>query len=351
VEGGTLKDRLSEAGVCSVQDAVTTVRQVLEGLQACHDQGIVHRDLKPANVLISSTGVKLADFGLAKATSDDEPTVTLPGALLGTPVYMPCEQLEGQTAGPPADVYAAGATLFEMLTGSPPHPCRELGGLLRAKRAAAWSPEISLPRLPGAIEQTLRRMLAPRSEDRPATAAALAELAGTDGTLVSSPEALAGRPESLAALADEELLSLAAGGEPAAIEVVVRRHQHRAWRIAQAMVDDPVEAEDLAQSAFVRILTALPRYRPTARFTTYLHGIVTRLAIDHLRKRRPRLGARVDEAPAPVSSLRAAASGRSRALPVAGPSTPAGVRPAVGRPGQSATGEPLSLPAHPPARA
>ncbi len=88
---------------------------------------------------------------------------------------------------------------------------------------------------------------------------------------------------------DEGLMGQVARGDMAAFGELVRRHQERAWRIAYHYVGDRAEAEDLAQEAFLRILSAAGGYRPSARFTTYLYRVVANLCLDHRRRKRPSL--------------------------------------------------------------
>jgi len=119
VDGDTLAKRIAR----SPQDpayAAGVAAQLARAVQYAHDRGVVHRDLKPANVLLTADGTaKVTDFGLAKFDEDSGQTQS--GQVLGTPSYMAPEQAEGRTdVGPPADVYALGAILYDLLTGRPP---------------------------------------------------------------------------------------------------------------------------------------------------------------------------------------------------------------------------------------
>jgi len=129
VEGPTLAERIAQ-GPVPMEEALTIARQIVEALEAAHDKGVVHRDLKPANVKVSPDGVvKVLDFGLAKALSDDvaqqdishSPTLSMAatkaGIILGTAAYMSPEQAKGKNADRRADVWAFGVVLYEMLTG------------------------------------------------------------------------------------------------------------------------------------------------------------------------------------------------------------------------------------------
>ncbi len=121
LEGQSLADRL-EAGPLPPAEAIATAIAVLSALDVLHRRWIVHRDLKPSNVFLSTHGVKLLDFGLARPVDAQllETTVlTLPGMLLGTPRYMSPEQARGLDLDARTDLFAVGALLFEMLSGRP----------------------------------------------------------------------------------------------------------------------------------------------------------------------------------------------------------------------------------------
>ena len=96
---------------------------------------------------------------------------------------------------------------------------------------------------------------------------------------------------------DEELMLAVARGDLEAFGELVRRHQRSAWNAAWRMLGDAAEAEDAAQDAFLKILDAAPRYRPTASFRTYLYRVITRLCLDRLEKKRPQYMDRLPAAP------------------------------------------------------
>ena len=121
LEGETLAERL-ERGLLPVNEAVNTAVQIAEALDAAHRKGVIHRDLKPSNVMLTPSGVKLLDFGLAKLRDGayDEAAelltrslqLTREGTVLGTLPYMAPEQVEGLDADARTDTYALGAVIF-----------------------------------------------------------------------------------------------------------------------------------------------------------------------------------------------------------------------------------------------
>ncbi len=165
-EGEDLSRRL-ERGPVPVEEALTLARQIAEGLEAAHKKGIVHRDLKPANVMLTEGGVKLLDFGLARAYEQDEasgdpetsPTITTamtrPGVILGTAAYMSPEQARGRAVGKQTDIWAFGAVVYEMLTGH-----RLFGGeTISDSIGAILHREPDWDRLPAEVPRPVRRLL------------------------------------------------------------------------------------------------------------------------------------------------------------------------------------------------
>ncbi len=119
IEGHTLRSEI-DRGPLKAMRAVAIATDIARALCAAHDAGVVHRDLKPENVLITVGGaVKVVDFGIAYADSVHT-RLTRPGDAVGTPAYMPPEQLIGGTTDARADIYALGVVLTEMLTGQHP---------------------------------------------------------------------------------------------------------------------------------------------------------------------------------------------------------------------------------------
>jgi predicted Ser/Thr protein kinase len=142
VEGQSLK------GPLPLEKAVEYAGQILDALDAAHRKGIVHRDLKPANILVTKHGIKLLDFGLARVvTGPADGTLTLAGAVMGTPGYMAPEQWEGKPGDARSDIYAFGCVLYEMMTGK----------LAAQERSAAEPP---------AIERVIKRCLEKDPDDR-----------------------------------------------------------------------------------------------------------------------------------------------------------------------------------------
>jgi len=170
--GDSLATRLAR-GPLPPDDAVALCAQVARGLAALHQSDLVHRDVKPANVLLTPDGqAKLGDLGLV--SGQDFSRLTLTNEVLGTPAYMAPEQVRGEATTPATDVYALGATLFELLEGAPPFR----GPPLRQFQAHL----VDAPPRPGACDPALAQLvvecLAKDPAERPADGAALARRLG-----------------------------------------------------------------------------------------------------------------------------------------------------------------------------
>jgi serine/threonine protein kinase/tetratricopeptide (TPR) repeat protein len=177
LEGEVLSDRLRR-GAMSAAEAIPIGLGMMAALSALHSRGIVHRDLKPSNVFLTPHGVKMLDFGLARPDVQESlntiTEVTRAGMVVGTPRYMAPEQLTGENVDARSDLFAAGAILFEMLAGRPAFGGRSVVEVLHATRyeqppALTGSPAVA------AIDRIIRRALAKRPEERPASAEVMAE--------------------------------------------------------------------------------------------------------------------------------------------------------------------------------
>ncbi len=106
-------------GPLAAKDALRLATQVASALEAAHECGVLHRDLKPANILLTKSGIKLLDFGLAKLSANAAPdmTASITGNLVGTPAYMSPEQAQGKSIDARSDVFSFGAVLYELLSG------------------------------------------------------------------------------------------------------------------------------------------------------------------------------------------------------------------------------------------
>jgi serine/threonine protein kinase len=176
IDGGDLRRYLRERGRLDPCTAVAVVRQVLRALAAVHTAGVVHRDVKPENILIASPVTAsqetaprayLTDFGIARLAHG--PAITRLSGLIGTPLYMAPELAGDVTAGPAADVYAAGVVLYELLAGEPPF---QAGNPVAVLMAHAKQPPPVLSDLPPGLWPALATMLAKAPDERPTDALA-----------------------------------------------------------------------------------------------------------------------------------------------------------------------------------
>lgn len=191
VQGSDLRRYLGEKGQLAPAFAAGLMAQVLTGLAAVHGAGIVHRDLKPENILLDLTRggppcARLSDFGIARLTTG--PGLTRTTGLIGTPEYMAPEMAEEVDAGPPADVYAAGIVLYELLAGRTPFAG---GAAVAILRRHIDDPPARPEGLPDGLWQLLSEMLAKRPEQRPGAAPAAERLVALVPALLASAPAAA----------------------------------------------------------------------------------------------------------------------------------------------------------------
>ena len=183
LNGETLADRLGK-GPLKLEEVLKVGAEICEGLEKAHRNGVVHRDLKPSNIMLTKSGTKLMDFGLAKApkaligagsSSDSLPTMPLPltaeGTIVGTFQYMSPEQLEGKEADSRSDIFSLGAILYEMVTGKRAFEGKTTASTIAAVLAAEPKPISAIqPMSPPALEHLTTACLAKDPDERLQTA-------------------------------------------------------------------------------------------------------------------------------------------------------------------------------------
>src|SRR5215471_13791633 len=177
LEGETLAERLAR-GPLPLDQALSIAIQIADALATAHRAGIIHRDLKPGNVILTKTGAKLLDFGLAKSGASmiagaavsalpTTPALTVQGTILGTFQYMSPEQLEGQDADARSDIFAFGAVLHEMVTGRKAFEGRSHASLVAAILRGTPPPLTTvLPTASPILDRIVRTCLAKNADDR-----------------------------------------------------------------------------------------------------------------------------------------------------------------------------------------
>ncbi len=171
VEGRPLDERIAR-GPLPPGEAIAIAGVIADALAVAHDHGIVHRDIKPGNILVDDDGaVHLIDFGIAALMDPPDGDLTSASTMIGTLRYAAPERLLGDAVTPRTDVWALGAVLYEMLTGSPAVANADLSGALDASRAAPPS----LDGLPPDLAPVVARAMSSDPADRYADAAELRE--------------------------------------------------------------------------------------------------------------------------------------------------------------------------------
>ncbi|HEY9230079.1 MAG TPA: protein kinase, partial [Gemmatimonadaceae bacterium] len=168
--GQSLQQRLKRDERPSIAECVRILRDVCDALAYAHERGIVHRDIKPANVLLTSDHAVIADFGIARVTSNPAGATmgTAAGLIIGTPAYMAPEQIMAdQPVDHRADIYAVGVLAYELLTGRLPFDAPSLDALLRAHLAQMPTPiQAHRADVPATLAELVMRCLEKRPEDR-----------------------------------------------------------------------------------------------------------------------------------------------------------------------------------------
>jgi serine/threonine-protein kinase len=227
LEGVTLADRL-EKGALPIEACLRHGIEIAEGLHEAHRRGIVHRDLKPGNVMLTKTGAKLLDFGLAKpgggllaaagpgavsAPTQQKP-LTAEGSLLGTFQYMAPEQLEGREGDARSDVWALGLVLYEMVSGKRPFGGQSPASLIAAILQSEPQPLAALqPVVPAGLDRVVKACLAKDPEARWQSARDLATELGwiAEGSAAGTPATGRKRSSIARTAVLVSLVALAAG--------------------------------------------------------------------------------------------------------------------------------------------
>lgn len=168
VDGESLEERLDREGPLPVDEVVRIGRKILSGLDALHRRGILHRDVKPSNILLAPDGsVKLVDFGLALRWEGGHTRITATEAVVGTKEYLSPEQILGKEIGPETDLYAFGATLYEMVTGEPAFgKGTSFQTILSRLERGPRRPSTVRPEVPDWLDRVIFRLLERRPRDR-----------------------------------------------------------------------------------------------------------------------------------------------------------------------------------------
>ncbi len=207
VEGDTIKDYLEKGRIFDEKTALKIVLAVAEAVQHAHQRGLIHRDIKPENVILTKDGgVKLADLGLARLTSDEKWAMAEAGMAIGTPYYISPEQVRGQVdVDIRSDIYSLGATLYHMVTGQVPYTGETPTEVMKKhvdKNAVLKPPDHIVTNLSSGLGEVVETMMAKNREER---------YRSPEDLILDLKALLAGDPPMIAAQKAESLENLAEG--------------------------------------------------------------------------------------------------------------------------------------------
>ena len=173
VEGHTVKELISDGTAVPINEAIEIVSGVLSALQYSHANHLVHRDIKPGNIMLTPEGkVKVMDFGIARALTDSQATMTQTNAVVGTAQYLSPEQARGETVDERSDLYSTGVVLFELLTGRPPFKGDSAVAVAyQHVEQIPPTPSSILSDIPESLDRVVLKALAKNRDDRYRSAA------------------------------------------------------------------------------------------------------------------------------------------------------------------------------------
>jgi hypothetical protein len=262
VPGHSCAELLRERGHLDVEETVEIVAQACRGLDYAHRNGVVHRDVKPGNLLVTDDGVvKLADFGIAKAT--EQSSITQIGSVLGTAAYLAPEQARGEESSPRSDLYSLGVVAYQLLSGRLPYEATSLSELALKQQRELPAPLDELnPDVPPALAQAIVIALELEPDGRYETAVAM-ERAIRDGARGVAPPGMPARSGRAGAetrviapaAATAETRALAARRRPQ--QVPARRPAPVATAPRRSAAATPTAGGDVARRRFVAVLAML----------------------------------------------------------------------------------------------
>ena len=207
VEGITLKDYIEKKGQLSANETISISIQMATGIQAAHDQHIIHRDIKPQNIIISIDGkVKVTDFGIARATTS---TQTISTNVMGSVHYTSPEHAKGGNVDEKSDIYSAGITMYEMITGHVPFDGDSTVSVaIKHLQEEIPSPVKEVPEIPYSLECIILKCTQKNAERRYQNCQELImdlkrSLVDPEGDFVNNPEYIPGGDETIM-MSDED---------------------------------------------------------------------------------------------------------------------------------------------------